>query len=164
MTADALLDAFEAAWTEHDAPAFERLCTQDVHYEDPTLDEPLTGPAELGRHASKLWTGFPDLRVQSTGPRMTNGRHITAPLKLLGHHRGELEGLPATERFVVVQAVVVAELHPDEDLLWRIRPFFDGYGAAVELGLLPPRGSMGERALLMLRGFGLRASSRASRD
>ena len=154
---DALLDAFEAAWTEQDPAGFAQACTDDVHYEDPTLDQPLTGPEALGRHAQRLWSAFPDLRVQSSGPRMTSGRHVAAPVRLIGHHRGELEGLPPTERYVVVQALVACELHPERDLLWRIRPFFDGYGAAVELGVLPARGSMGERALLMLRGFGLRS-------
>ena len=39
-----------------------------------------------------------------------------------------------------------------------MRAFFDAYDAAVQLGVLPARGTLGERALLMLRGFGLRAS------
>jgi hypothetical protein len=34
--------------------------------------------------------------------------------------------------------------------------FFDAYGAAVQLGVLPARGTLSERALLALRGFGLR--------
>ncbi len=154
---DAVIDAFEAAWTDKDPDGFRAICAPDVHYEDPTLYEPLTGPDAIVAHAQRLWAGFPDLRVQATAPRMTAGRHVAAPVRLVGRHRGELEGLPPTDRFVVVQAVVVCELHPEDDVLWRIRPFFDGYGAAVELGVLPARGSMGERALLMLRGFGLRS-------
>jgi hypothetical protein len=42
--------------------------------------------------------------------------------------------------------------------LLRVRGFFDLYDAAVQLGVLPGRGSLGEKALLMLRGFGLRAA------
>jgi hypothetical protein len=38
-----------------------------------------------------------------------------------------------------------------------VRAFFDAYDAAVQLGVLPARGTFGERALLMLRGFGLRS-------
>jgi len=36
------------------------------------------------------------------------------------------------------------------------RAFFDVYGAGMQLGALPRHGTAGERALLMLRGFGLR--------
>ena len=38
-----------------------------------------------------------------------------------------------------------------------MRAFYDPYGAGVQLGLLPRRGTLGERALLMVRGFGFRA-------
>ena len=81
------------------------------------------------------------------------------PLKLLGTHRGEIEGLAPTGRFVVVHAVCYCELDPDRRRLWRVRAFFDAYDAAVQLGVLPGRGTLGERALLMLRGFGLRSRS-----
>ncbi len=37
-----------------------------------------------------------------------------------------------------------------------MRAFFDVYGAAVALGVLPKPGTLGGRALLLLRGFGLR--------
>ena len=121
------------------------------------LDEPLTGPRELARHADRLLASFPDARIEQTGPRMTNGRHVAAPCKMLGHHRGALGELPPTERFLRIHAVVVAELHPDDDVLWRVRTFLDAYGAGVDLGVLPARGSLGDKALRMLQGFGLRS-------
>jgi hypothetical protein len=37
----------------------------------------------------------------------------------------------------------------------RARGFFDLYDVAVQLALLPKRGSLGETALMALRGFGL---------
>jgi hypothetical protein len=54
--------------------------------------------------------------------------------------------------------VVYAELK--DGLLDRVRAFYDAYGAAVGLGALPRPGTFGEKALLTLRGFGLRASTR----
>ncbi len=54
-----------------------------------------------------------------------------------------------------MHAVVYAEL--EDGLLLRVRAFFDVYDAAISLGVLPKPGTAGERALLMLRGFGLRA-------
>lgn len=152
---DHLIDGWEAAWSSKDPSAFAPLCTADVHYEDPLTGEPLEGAAELGRHATRLWAAFPDARVERTGERLTDGRFVAAPCKLLATHRGPLEGLPATNRFVVVHCIFYCELR-DECLL-RVRAFFDLYEAAVQLGVLPARGTMGERALLVLRGFGLRA-------
>ena len=133
------------------------LCTPDVHYEDPLCGEPLEGPDAVADHAARLWAAFPDARIERTGERLTDGRYVAAPCKLLGTHRGELEGLAPTGRFVVMHLVSYCELDPDRERLWHVRAFFDAYDAAVQLGVLPARGTLGERALFMLRGFGLRA-------
>ena len=148
------VEDFEHAWGSGDPAAFAACCAPDVHYEDPLLREPLDGPAAIAAHAQRLWEGFPDARVESTGERLGDGRFVAAPCKVLGTHRNELAGLPASDRFVVVQVVLYAELDPPRERLWRVRAFFDLYDAAVQLGVLPRRGTMGERALLMLRGFG----------
>lgn len=155
---DSLFDRFEAAWGSGDPGAFTRVCAPDVHYEDPLVRDPLDGPAAIGAHAERLWAGFPDARVERTGERLTDGRFVAAPAKLLGTHRNDLEGIPATGRFVVVHVVFYAELDPPRERLWRVRAFFDVYDAAQQLGVLPRHGTVGERALLMLRGFGLNRS------
>jgi len=156
VTVDELIDAWERAWSGKDTDAFADVCSPEVHYEDPLTPEPLEGLEQLERHAQRLWAGFPDARLQRTGERLMNARFVAAPGKLLATHKGALEGLPPTNRFIVVHCVCYCELG-DERLL-RVRAFFDLYDAATQLGILPGRGTLGEKALLMLRGFGLRAS------
>lgn len=156
MTVDELIDGWEAAWSGKDPEAFEPLCAADLHYEDPLTGEPLEGVEELTRHAERLWAGFPDARLERTGVRLSDGPYVAAPCKLLGTHKEPLEGLPPTNRFLVVHCVFYCEL--ERFKLLRVRAFFDLYDAAVQLGVLPGRGSLGEKALLMLRGFGLRAA------
>jgi steroid delta-isomerase-like uncharacterized protein len=150
-----LLDEFEAAWGSGDQRTFAEVCAPDVHYEDPLTRDPLDGPAAIGAHAQRLWSGFPDVRVEKTGERLSDGRFVAAPAKVLGTHRNELEGIPPTGRFLVVHVVFYAELDPPRERLWRVRAFFDVYDAAQQLGILPRHGSAGERALMMLRGFGI---------
>ena len=152
---DELLDVWEAAWSGKDPDAFDAVCHEDIHYEDPLVAEPLEGPAAVAAHAGRLWAAFPDARLQKLGNRLTDGRYVAAPSKLLATNREPLAGLPATNRFVVVPCVFYCEL-ADARLL-RVRAFFDLYDAAVQLGVLPGRGTLGEKALLVLRGFGLRA-------
>ncbi len=154
---DELLDRFQAAVVGRDPAALSAVCAPDLHYEDPLCGDPLEGPEALGDHLAHLWAAFPDVRIERTGERLGDGRFVAAPLKLLGTHRGELEGLVPTGRFVVVHAVLYCELDADRTRLWRVRAFLDAYGTAVQMGVLPARGTLGERALLMLRGFGLRA-------
>lgn len=154
---DELLDRWEAAWSERDGSAFAPLCEDAVQYEDPLTREPLIGVDELAAHAERLWVAFPDARVERAGERLTDGarRFVAAPFKLAGTNRGPLGDLPASNRFCVVHGVLYAELHAGR--LLRARAFFDAYDAAIQLGVLPQPGGIGERALLMLRGFGLRA-------
>lgn len=155
MSPDELIDRWEAAWSGRVPEAFAAVCAEGFHYQDPLTPEPLEGWEELGRHAERLWRAFPDARVQRTGARLGDGRYLAAPAKLLATHKEPLEGLPPTGRFLVIHCLFYCELEGER--LLRARGFFDLYDAAVQLGVLPGRGSLGERALLVLRGFGLRA-------
>jgi steroid delta-isomerase-like uncharacterized protein len=156
VTPDELIDGWQAAWSGKDPAAFAEVCASGIQYEDPLTGEPLDGLDALAEHAARLWAGFPDARLERTGERLSNERFVAAPCKVLGTHRAALAGLPATNRFVVVHCVFYCELQ--HELLRRVRGFFDVYEAATQLGVLPARGTMGEKALLMLRGFGLRAA------
>jgi steroid delta-isomerase-like uncharacterized protein len=153
---DGLIDRWEAAWSGHQAQAFVAICAPDVQYEDPLTDRPLRGPDELAAHALRLWSGIPDARLERTGERLTDGRFAVAPSRLLGTHRGELDGLPASGKEIVVQVCCYVELDHRELRLWRVRAFFDLYAAGVTIGVLPRRGTVASKALLVLRGYGLR--------
>jgi predicted ester cyclase len=159
--ADGLLGRFEAAWSAADLQReFSDTCGPDLHYEDPlTFKGPLHGPGALAAHAARLRTAAPDARVESAGERLSGGRFIAAPVRVLGTHTGELDGFPASGRELTVHAVLYCELDEAGTRLWRVRAFFDLYDAAIQLGVLPQPGSFGERALMLLRGFGLRATS-----
>ena len=151
---DELVDRWQAAWVGRDRGAFAAICAPDVHYEDPLCGEPLEGADALGDHAARLWAAFPDARLNPTGRRLTDGTFACAPCKLLGTHREALGSIGATGRFLTLHAVVYAELR--DGRLLRARAFFDVHDAGMQLGVFPKPGTAGRRALLMLRGFGLR--------
>lgn len=149
---EGLAESWWAAWAGR---GFEPCCTPDVSYEDPIAPEPLRGVDALDRHAVALRAAFPDLRIEASAPPLSRVTHVCLPWRALGTHRRDLgTKLPATERFVTVHGVHYIELA--DGLVRRARGFFDLYDAATQLGLLPARGGLGETALLLLRGFGLR--------
>jgi predicted ester cyclase len=156
--ADGLAERFLAAWSAADVGAeLAATCAPDLHYEDPlTFKGPLHGPDALTAHAARLRAAAPDARLESAGERLTDGRFLALPVRLLGTHSGELDGFPPSGRQVSVHAVFYCELDDAGKRMWRIRAFFDLYDAAIQLGVLPRPGSVGERALMLLRGFGLR--------
>ena len=154
MDADALFDEWERAWSGRDPAAFAAVCAPDVSYEDPLTPQPLIGPAAVAAHAARLWAAFPDVRVNRAGERLSGGEFAVAPLVVLGTHTRALEGLPATHR--ILRSHGVAYVQIADARLARVRVFLDLYAVAVQLGVLPRSGSVGERALMLLRGFGLR--------
>jgi hypothetical protein len=154
--ADDLLAGVRSAIAGRDRAAFANVCAPDLHYEDPLCPEPLSGPYELADHIARLWHGFPDARIEPTADPITDGRFISAPVKLNATHREEIGGFPASGRPLVVHAVLICELDPRGELLWRVRAFFDLYDAGIQLGIFPRRGGLAERAMFLARGFGLR--------
>ncbi|MEA2281508.1 MAG: hypothetical protein QOK21_2115 [Solirubrobacteraceae bacterium] len=155
MGVDELFDAWERAWSGRDPHAFSPLCAPEVRYEDPLCPEPLDGSAAIAAHAARLWDAFPDARLNRTGERLHGGVFACAPGKVIGTHEGRLGRITPTGRRLEVHVLIYAEVR-DERLL-RVRAFYDVWAAARELGVVPRTGTAGERALLLLRGFGLRA-------
>ncbi|CAN5569181.1 hypothetical protein BH20ACT19_BH20ACT19_14730 [soil metagenome] len=149
---DALAEGWARAWSV--GAGFDACCTGDVSYEDPLARVPLTGVSALEDHAGRLRGAFGDALVERTAPALESGGHACLPWKLTGTHTGDFGPLPATERPVTLHGLHYVEL--DGGLVRRARGFLDLYDAATQLGLLPERGGLGEAALLMLRGFGLR--------
>jgi SnoaL-like polyketide cyclase len=150
--ADALADSWRGGWL---GSGFEACCTPDVSYEDPVAVEPLRGVDALERHALALRSAFPDLRIETTAPPLARGTHLCIAWRALGTQGGDLgEMLPASDRYAALHGVHFIEL--SDGAVRRARGFFDLYDAATQLGLLPARGGLGETALLLLRGFGLR--------
>jgi predicted ester cyclase len=149
---DDLATRWRAGWQGR---GFEGCCTPDVSYEDPVAVEPLRGVDALERHAAALRSAFPDLRIEATAPALARGTHLCVPWRALGTQGGDLgQMLPASDRYVALHGVHFIEL--SDGAIRRARGFFDLYDAATQLGLLPARGGMGEAAMLLLRGFGLR--------
>ena len=151
MTPDSLADRWVEAWV---TGRFAAVCAVDVHYEDPATREPISGLGPLESHARMLLDAFPDLKVERTGPRIGDEHYACVPWRAAGTHRGQLGALPGGNRFVALHGVHFIEL--GDGRVQRARGFFDLYDAATQLGLLPARGGLGETALLLLRGFGVR--------
>ena len=160
VTVDDLFDGWERAWSGRDPAAFAPLCDpEDVHYEDPLTPEPLESADAIAAHAQRLWAGFPDARMQRTGARAGRGAASRARRwKLLGTHTAELEGLTPTRRFVIVHGVAYRRAARGAAVSASARSSTSTTRRCSSASSRGP-GTVGERALLMLRGFGLRSRS-----
>ena len=114
MTVDELLDGWEAAWSGKDPDAFGEVCRTRSTTRTRSATSRSRASTRWPAHAERLWAGFPDARLERTGERLTAAASSRRPCKLLGTHRAPLEGLPATNRFVVVHCVFYCELEHDQ--------------------------------------------------
>jgi steroid delta-isomerase-like uncharacterized protein len=146
-----LAERWRSAWVAATPEAFGDCCHVDVLYEDPLAREQLEGLAALAAHAARAREAFPDLRIESAGPAVVEGDRL--PWRFVGTNKGDIGALPASDRFLTLHGVHFVELR--DGGVHRARGFFDLYDVAVQLALLPKRGSLGESALMALRGFGL---------
>lgn len=154
MEADALIDLWEQSWSERDLAAFRRICVGDLHYEDPLAAKPLLDLNAFEGRVRTVWRAFPDLRLESAGPRLTDGQHISAPFRAVGTHRGRIGGIPPSGKTMSLHLVCFCEVR--HGLLARVRSFYDLHDVQVQLGVAPEPGSPAERAMRMVMGFGLR--------
>ena len=149
-----LADRWRDAWVIGTPEAFGECCSVEVFYEDALAIEPREGLGELAEHAVGLRTAFPDMRIEAAGEAVIDGRNGCIPWRVIGTHRGDAGDVPHTGRFLTLAGVHYVSLV--DGRIRRARGFFDLYDAAVQLGMLPRRGSIGESAIMLLRGFGLR--------
>src|SRR5215213_4659681 len=138
---DRLGDRWQAAWGGGGRDEFALCCTVDVRYEDPLTDGLLEGVDALDHHVTGLRRALPDLRVETTGKRIAEGTFGCLPWKVAGTQRGELGDIPATNKFLTIHGIHYVELR--DDLICRVRGFFDVYDAATQLGRLPKNGWLG---------------------
>jgi steroid delta-isomerase-like uncharacterized protein len=151
---DDLGSAWLRAWAGE--TAFDACCAHDIQYEDPLAKDPLRGLEALEAHATRLRGALPDLRIERTGQILAEGAYACVPWRAAGTHKNGTPTLPATNRFLALHGLHYLEVADGQ--VRRARGFYDLYDAATQLGLLPTRGGLGESVLLLLRGFGLRAS------
>lgn len=128
----ALVEAYLAGWDAHDGAAVAALVTGT--YADPTLAEPVRGPALAGL-VDGLAAAFPDLRFDTDGPPVVGDDRVVVTWRMRGTNDGApLPGAPApTGGTVDLPGVDVFTF--DGDRLRDVRGYFDQQTFLEQLGL-----------------------------
>lgn len=145
------------AWNRQDGTGVAALCTEDVEFTDPAIGT-VHGRAAVVAWVETCARGFPDLRFEETEPPYvaTDRPKMIGPWRMTGTNNGPLDppGFAATGRFVVVEGVDHGWFR--DGLVERYRGDYDTAGMLRQLGLVPPRGSRGEHAMVALQRAGVR--------
>jgi steroid delta-isomerase-like uncharacterized protein len=122
------------AWNARDVERVLACLADGAIYEDVPLGAINRTAAETRQFIAAAWSAFPDLRFELMSA-VGDDTHAIAEWNMLGTHRGDFPGLPATGRTFEVRGVSIMELAGDR--IARIRDYWDFATALRQLGVLP---------------------------
>jgi len=121
-------------WSTHDMEHLLPLFTEDVTYEDVALGVVNHGAKELRAFGEGFFSGFPDVTFELTSA-FANGASGAAEWIMRGTHRGDLPGMPATNKTVQVHGASIFDFSGDK--IRRCSDYWDVAALLKQLGLMP---------------------------
>ena len=150
-----------AAWNDRDAEGLAALCTEDVEFFDPAIGT-VHGRAAVAEWLRTCERAFPDYRFEEPEPPYLAQDRPKAifPWRMLGTNTGPIDppGFAPTHRAIDLHGVDHWEFR--DGLVARYRADYDSTGLSRQLGLVPPRGSRAEKAMVRLQRAGARLRRR----
>ena len=108
-----MLRRYYAAWGTGDPDAVARFFGDGAVFEDLAFAARFDGPAAIREFARITYAGVPDFRVEPETIVVGENGSAAAAWVMSGTHRGDLPGIPATNRTFRVRASSVIEIAPD---------------------------------------------------
>ena len=148
-----VLRRVEELHAAHDLALMGDAFTEDVVYEDDGGTETVNGHADMETLLRRVWRAFPDMRITFTdGPFLAaDGRGFAARGRIAGTMDGPLDPPGVAPTGARIAAEFGGFYLAAEGRVRYGRIIMDTTALAVQLGALPPPGSLGERAAFRLQ-------------
>jgi len=155
---DAYLKDYLAAWNSHEPDRLLALMAEDIVYDDTAWPKQMRGHADVREFLEATWRAVPDMTFEIVeGPYVMPGKP-----KAAFHWRGtatftgplEPPGFAPTGKRADFQGVDFHEYRDGK--LAHLRIDFDLMDFARQVGLLPARGSRGEKTMARMQRLGAR--------
>jgi steroid delta-isomerase-like uncharacterized protein len=140
-----------AAWNSHEPERLFELMADDIEYHDSAWPQTMRGHAQVGEFLDYTWRAFPDMTFEAVGGPLVASDGPRAAFQWRGQatNSGPIDppGMPATGKRVEFEG---ADFHEYRDgKVAKLRIVFDTTDLARQMGLMPDRGSVGERAMVL---------------
>ena len=130
-----VLEAWAAAWSDHDAEKLLSLFTEDCVYEDVTFGVVNRGKQELRAFAEGVFATVPDFRLELTSRFVAEGWAVMEWV-MSGTPTADAPPFTATGKgFSAVRAVTIIELEGGK--IRRNSDYWDGVTVMKQTGQLP---------------------------
>jgi steroid delta-isomerase-like uncharacterized protein len=151
-----------AAWNSRQPERVLELMTDDVVYDDSGWPQSMRGHAQVREFLEFCWRAFPDFTVEAVGGPLVASDGARAAFWWRGRmtNTGPIDppGIPATGKLVEYEG---ADFHEYGDgKVVRLRIAFDMADVSRQLGLIPSRGSLGERGMVLAQQLRARVRRR----
>ena len=146
-----------AAFDEGDLDRAVATVTEDFELVDIAADQTFQGPAGLRQWLETFRTALPEARTELVNAFGAGGRVATEHIGR-GTHKGPFVTpagtIPATGRKIELRIAELYELRDGK--IARLHAYYDSATMLRQLGLLPPHGGAGERAMTAAMGLGVK--------
>lgn len=158
-------DRYLEAWNALDADAVAQMCSAGVTWIDPSLQEPARGREGVRSFVRTTAEVFPDFRIEDTGPHHISAAEskVLSPYRMTGTMLGGSKAVNFAPTGARISVTGVDEWTFRDGLLYELRTYYDAMDVARQLGILPPMGSRGERAMARLQQIQARFQRRKAR-
>jgi hypothetical protein len=146
-------------WNAHDVQGILELVTEDITWQDPSIDGTARGLSESRRYIEGVFRAFPDIAWSMPSGLLTsvqgNGRvlAIGQPWTCSGTSLGPMDppGFAPTGKAFKLEGFDFWELERTKGRLRHVVSHYDALEFARRVGLMPARGSGAERMLVRLQ-------------
>jgi steroid delta-isomerase-like uncharacterized protein len=129
-----LFKDYLAGWA-HNMPKLMTVYADNAVHEDKTVSANLSGKKAIGDFAQAWFNGFPDLSFTIVALNVAGNRG-TAEWIANGTHKGDMPGMPASNKVMKVPGVSLFEC--SDGKVARVVEFWDNATVMKQLGFLPP--------------------------
>jgi steroid delta-isomerase-like uncharacterized protein len=146
-------------WNSHDVDGILALVTEDVRWVDPSIDGTARGLADARRYIESLFRAFPDIAWAMPGgllvalDRDDEIVKVGQPWTCRGTALGWIDppGFAPTGKVFELDGFDVWDLQRSDGRVRHVVSHYDALEFTRRIGLMPPRGSGGERVLVRLQ-------------
>ncbi|HXV05216.1 MAG TPA: nuclear transport factor 2 family protein [Solirubrobacterales bacterium] len=148
-------------WNAHDIEGILALVSDDILWQDPSLESPARGHVEAREYVASLFRAFPDISwsmpsgvcVSSVEGHGDGILRVAQPWACRGTALGQIDppGFAPTGKAFELEGVDLWEMCLPEKRLRQVVSHYDALEFARRIELMPSRGSKGERAMVRLQ-------------
>jgi steroid delta-isomerase-like uncharacterized protein len=153
------------AWNAHDGNAVAALCTEDIVYDDPALEQTARSRPEVAAFVERSSAMMPDYQFDEPAPPAitSDGRMALVPWRMRGTFAGRLDPPGFAPTCQKLEILGIDQWEFRDGLVCRYRAYWDMLAVARQIGAVPEPGTGAEKVGVFMQRIKARMMRRRAR-